>query len=199
MVKEFRDPMTGYVAQAAASATAANASKAAAANSATAASASKVDAANSAATASGKASQAAQSAASASASAASAKYYADSLKNDLDHINGTLDAHEQRLADLDWTPWGIAITAAREARIAMQQALHDYRTDLELERVAQVTAANAQELADLSWAPWAAAITAVRSAASAMRQAMEIFRLYRLVEALSAGGGSGGSLFFVPE
>jgi hypothetical protein len=217
LVKSFVDPMTGYVNQAANSATqsansaaSALASKNAAAQSASAANASAVQAANYAANGADFAADAASSAHQAEVardlaadSASLAQQYAEQLEGELEDIHSTLDAHgkaiaanekaidahgkaiaanTQRLDDLDWTPWGIAITATRMSHSAIVQAMRIYR-------------ARSREQA----LQWQTAISAARNTRSAMRQAIDIAKLYRLVEALAAGGGSGSGLVFVPN
>jgi hypothetical protein len=81
----------------------------------------------------------------------------------------------QHIEDLSWTPWGVAISACRAAHSAIVQAMHIFQGD-------------AEHHEDVSRIAWDAAISAARNTASAIRQAVDIAKLYRLVQALSAGG-----------
>jgi hypothetical protein len=256
-IKRITNTANGYVQQAAASAASANASKNAAAASATKSENSALRSDENAGIAVLAAGAARVSASDASISAAKAKWYADGLEG----VDETLAEHrlsiawnKQGLDDLAWTPWGIAITACRESRSAVVQAMNDYRADMaakeQEEAIARSAEAqdqaiaenrlniawNAQHIADSAWTPWGIAITAcrtahsavsqaikmykmetehqtalaavaweaaitnVRHAASAIRQAVEIANLYRLIDFLAAGGGSGsGGMAFVPS
>jgi hypothetical protein len=149
LVKSFTDPMTGYVNQAANSASQANAHKNAAAASATQAANSAAKADENAGAAVLAAASARVSASDSAISASKAKWHADKLEG----VDGTLAEHRlaidwnaQRITDLSWTPWGIALTAVRETRSAIVQAMDDYRAYKQAQKNTQAITQNAQAI-----------------------------------------------------
>jgi hypothetical protein len=174
LVYDATNNLNGYVTQAANSAAQAASSKNAAAVSATNAAASAASADKNADICQLSATSAAVSASGASISAAKAKFYADKLEG-IDAIIAAyglaIALNAQGISDLSWTPWGVAVTACRNAQSAVAQAISLYRANVE----------NSEARASIAWA---AAITAVRQSVSAIRQAVEIAKLYRLVAIL---------------
>jgi pyruvate/2-oxoglutarate dehydrogenase complex dihydrolipoamide acyltransferase (E2) component len=168
-------------AAAAESAAQALASENAAAESAASANTSKIAAANSAAealahknAAEGSAGQAFASQISAANSAAVACECAAKAEESANRLISLED-------EISLYPWALAISAVRQTRSAVVQAMCIHFAHIRDKRQ-----------------KWETAIVATRNTTSAIRQAVEITKLYRLVDVLAAGICS-GNMVFVPD